>query len=156
MSHMSGGEVPFIYHVSKDPIILAGYLAIIISFLMSLFESKPKQLVFGTNNLQNLSFVHGEEYFLAIDAPFSHLALDKEFHEEFFEMDEKVLNDLDDNLLKKLIEEIFAIQAQKYEVMEVRALLKKNIEVLSKYMKDDKEKTQIFKKSLLGRIFGRL
>jgi hypothetical protein len=106
--------------------------------------------------LQNLSFVHGEEYFLAIDAPFSHLAIDKEFHEEFFEMNEKVLNDLDDNLRKKLIEEIFAIQAQKYEMMEVRALLKKNIEVLSKYMKDDKEKAQIFKKSLLGRIFGRL
>lgn len=156
VSHLSGGEVPLIYHVSKDPIVLAGYLAIIIAFLMTLFESKPKKLVFGTNNLQNLSFVHGEEYYLAIDSHFSHLALDKEFHEEFFEMNENVLKDLDSNLRKKLIEEILSIQSHQYELMDIQDLLKKNIKIISKGLKDEKLIPQRFNKGIIGRIFGRL
>ena len=105
VSHMSGGEIPLDFHVEKDPVVLAGYLAIIISFLMTLFDSKPKSLVFGTNNIQSLSFSHGEEYFLSIDAPFIELALNPEFYNSFFKMNDPVLKDLEDSLKKRITEE---------------------------------------------------
>jgi hypothetical protein len=149
VSHMSGGEVPFVYHVEKDPVILAGYLAIIISFLMSLFESKPKQLVFGTNNLQNLSFVHGEDYFLAIDSPFTLLASNDDFREEFFEMKEKILEDLGMNLRNRLIEEILSIKSLEYERMDAKSLLEKHIIDI----KLDEQQPKV--KRIKSRIFGR-
>ncbi|MFX0087838.1 MAG: hypothetical protein ACFFAU_19455, partial [Candidatus Hodarchaeota archaeon] len=134
--------------------ILAGYLAIIISFLMSLFESKPKQLVFGTNKLQNLSFVHGEDYFLAIDTPFTHLASNDEFREDFFEMKDKVLEDLEMNLRNRLIEEILFIESQKYERMDAKSLLEKYIS--EKELYEQQFKAQGIKSRRFGRIFGRL
>lgn len=155
VSHMSGGEVPFIYHVSQDPVVLAGYLAIIISFLMSLFKSKPKKLVFGTNNLQVLSFIHGEEYFIAIDSPFTQLALDSNFKEEFFGINTNVLNDVENNLRKKIAEEILLKESQKYAKMDAKSLLDKYFENKVLDSDDQHLKAKKVRSNLFKRIFGR-
>ncbi len=146
ISHMSGGEVPLVYNVPKDPVVLAGYLAIIISFLMSLFESKPKSLIFGTNSLTHLLFVHGDDYFLAIDAPFSQITNEDEFKNEFFNMENKVLKDLEENLKKRTIEEILTSKSVELEKMNMESLL---IEA-SRTNLDKK----LVKKGFLRRIFG--
>ncbi|MFX1507969.1 MAG: hypothetical protein ACFFDC_17920, partial [Promethearchaeota archaeon] len=153
VSHMSGGEIPIDFHVEKDPVVLAGYLAIIISFLMSLFDSKPKSLVFGTNNIQSLSFVHGEEYFLAIDTPFIELALDLDFYQNFFDMKADVLEDLKDSLKKRITEEILISQTQELEAMNVNTLLETYV-LKSRTSKIPKE--EIPKRHFLARILGRL
>ncbi|MFX0124405.1 MAG: hypothetical protein ACFFAE_12255 [Candidatus Hodarchaeota archaeon] len=153
VSHMSGGEIPLDFHVEKDPVVLAGYLAIIISFLMSLFDSKPKSLVFGTNFLQSLSFVHGEDYFLSIDAPFIELAMDSDFYNGFFDMKDLVLQDLGESLKKRITEEILTSQTQELESMDVKTLL-------NKYVLESKSilipKKEIQKRNFLARILGRL
>ena len=153
VAHMSGGEIPLDFHVEKDPVVLAGYLAIIISFLMSLFDSKPKNLVFGTNNIQSLSFVHGEEYFLSIDTPFIELALNSDFYQGFFDMKDAVLKDLKDSLKKRITEEILISQTQELEVMDVTTLLE-NYVMKTRTSKIPKE--EIPKRHFLARILGRL
>ncbi len=147
VSHMSGGEVPLVYNVPKDPVVLAGYLAIIISFLMSLFDSKPKSLIFGTRSLTHLLFVHGRDYFLAINAPFIQMTNEEEFKTDFFDMGKDVLIDLDENLKKRAIEEIITAKAVELEQMEMDALLQE----ASKTNSDKKS----VKKGFLRRIFGK-
>jgi len=154
VSHMSGGEIPLDFHVEKDPVVLAGYLAIIISFLMTLFDSKPRSLVFGTNNIQSLSFSHGEEYFLTIDAPFIELALDPEFYDSFFEMSDSVLKDLEASLKKRITEEILISQTQELEKMDIKPLLE-NYVLQSKTIQIPK-KDGIQRRNFIARIFGRL
>ena len=153
VSHMSGGEIPLDFQVEKDPVVLAGYLAIIISFLMTLFDSKPKSLVFGTNNIQSLSFVHGEEYFLSIDAPFSELSMDEEFYSGFFSMNNTVLEDLGESLKKRITEEILALKTQELESMDIKTLLD-NYVLQSKTIEIPQKPLQ--KRKFLSRIFGRL
>ncbi len=153
VSHMSGGEIPLEFNVEKDSVILAGYLAIIISFLMTLFDSKPKNLVFGTNNIQCLSFIHGEDYFLSIDAPFIELALNSEFYECFSNMNDSVLKDLEESLKKRVTEEILTLQTQELEAMDIETLLNKYV-LKSKGIRFPKK--DIPKRRLLARILGRL
>lgn len=153
VSHMSGGEIPLDFHVEKDPVVLAGYLAIIISFLMSLFDAKPKSLVFGTHNIQSLSFVHGEDYFLSIDAPFIELALNSEFYDYFFGMSNLVQQDLGESLKKRITEEILTSQTQELEALDIETLLN-NYVLKSKTIKIPKQEIQ--KRHFLARILGRL
>ena len=153
VSHMSGGEIPLDFHIEKDPVVLAGYLAIIISFLMSLFDSKPKSLVFGTNFIQSLSFVHGEDYFLSIDAPFVELAMSSEFYNGFFNMKELVLQDLGENLKKRITEEILTSQTLELESMDIETLLN-NYVLSSKSILIPKKGFK--RRNFLARILGRL
>ncbi len=153
LSHMSGGEIPLDYHVEKDSVVLAGYLAIIIAFLMSLFDSKPKSLVFGTNYIQSLAFVHGEEYFLAIDTPFNELVLNPDFYEDFLNVNEVVLDDLRESLKKRITEEILETKAQELENLALETLIDKHV---MKGKKISISKKGIQKRNIFGRIFGRL
>lgn len=153
VSHMSGGEIPLDFHVEKDPVVLAGYLAIIISFLMSLFDAKPKSLVFGTNTIQSLSFVHGEEYFLSIDAPYVELALNSEFYTSFFGMKEIVLEDLGESLKKRITEEILISQAEELESLDIKTLLNDYVLTSKRLKLPEKE---IPKRHFLARILRRL
>jgi hypothetical protein len=150
---MSGGEIPLDFHVEKDPVVLAGYLAIIISFLMSLFDSKPKSLVFGTNFIQSLSFVHGEDYFLSIDAPFIELAMQSDFYDGFFNMKDSVLQDLGESLKKRITEEILTSQTQELESLDIETLLN-NYVLKSRTILIPKEGIQ--RRNFLARILGRL
>ncbi|MHA2247329.1 MAG: hypothetical protein ACXADY_20450 [Candidatus Hodarchaeales archaeon] len=153
VSHMSGGEIPLEFNVEKDSVILAGYLAIIISFLTTLFDSKPKNLIFGTSFIQSLSFIHGEDYFLSIDAPFIELISNSEFHEDFSNMNDSVLKDLEESLKKRITEEILTIQTQELEAMDIETLLTKYV-LKSKGLRFPKK--EIHKRRLLARVLGRL
>ncbi|MHA1225826.1 MAG: hypothetical protein ACTSPV_03710 [Candidatus Hodarchaeales archaeon] len=154
-SNMSGGEIPLTYHVDiRDPVILAGYLAIIISFLATLFESKPKSLLFGTNSISSLTFINGTEYFIAIDAPFTQLAKDDEFCKAFFGIEDKIIDDLRDSLKDQIIDEIIEKQMVYLRKMSIEDLLK------SKFVKDIVredlgKKSNQFKK-IMRRIIGNL
>ncbi len=104
VSDLSGGELPFSWNVQSD-VVLAGYLAVIIGFIETLFQSKPKQLVFGSHEIQRLSFIIGEEYFMAIDSSFSYLSQDPEFIPSFRSISENVMNDLCLQLKQLIIQE---------------------------------------------------
>jgi hypothetical protein len=104
ISNLSGGELPFSWNVERD-VVLAGYLAVIIGFIETLFKSKPKQLVFGSHEIQKLSFIIGENYFMAIDSPFSFPSQDSDFIPSIRSVSEKVLSDLSPPLKKAIIRE---------------------------------------------------
>jgi hypothetical protein len=152
VSHVSGGEIPLDYHVeTRDPVVLAGYLGIIISFINALFDSKPKSLFFGTNNIQRLSFINGNmDYFLAIDTPICKLMLNEDFREDFFQMDEIIHQDLRKPLQKRIIEEIIELKTQELEQQEIRTLID---EYMLSYSKKHYPKKQPKSRSLLSRIF---
>ncbi|MFX0052329.1 MAG: hypothetical protein ACFFAJ_04020 [Candidatus Hodarchaeota archaeon] len=153
VSHVSGGEIPLDYHVeSRDPVVLAGYLGIIISFVNALFDSKPKSLIFGTNTIQKLSFINGNlDYFLAIDSPVCNLMLNEDFREAFFLMKEKVHQDLQEPLKKRIIEEIIELKTQELEQQEIQTLLDDALSYSKKYY----SKKQPERRRLFSRIFNR-
>ncbi|MHA2224883.1 MAG: hypothetical protein ACXAC8_06750 [Candidatus Hodarchaeales archaeon] len=155
ISHLSGGEIPLDFHVDgdHDPVVVAGYLAIIISFLMALFNSKPKSLVFGTNNIQSLFFINGEDYFIAIDSPFTEILLVPEFHERFFNIEEHVISDLIEPLQKQIIEEILFEQTQELETKNFQTLL--DDYVLTPTRRSS-SKLRPLRRSFIDRVFGRL
>jgi len=128
ISHYSGGEIPLEHNMEKDGVILAGYLGIIISFISALFDSKPKKLVFGIHTVQSLIFINGvNDYFIAIDSPFTKLILDKEFKSKFDKLDPKVLNDMNDALHHKIVEEILKANTEELENQSLDTLLKENV-----------------------------
>jgi hypothetical protein len=136
-SHMSGGEIPLTYQiVDQDPAVIAGYLAIIISFLVTIFDSKPKHLIFGTNSISKLTFINGEDYFLAIDGDFIQLATDPEFFEDFFAIKNEIRDDFREGLTTRIIEEILESQGCQLQHMSVQELL-------------DHSKNQIIQKSTI-------
>lgn len=155
ISHMSGGEIPLDFEVcGHDPVVLAGYLAIIISFIMSLFNAKPKSLTFGTNNIQSLAFINGkEDYFMAIDSPFTDLSLIPEFNQIFSDLEDNVLEDLQKSLQNRVIEEIVAEKTRELEEMDFNTLLETYVLSSSQ---ENHRKEKIQKKRILARIFGRL
>ncbi len=153
-SNMSGGELPFTYHVTnRDPVVLAGYLAIIISFLMAMFEAKPKRLIFGTNSISSLSFINGEDYFIAIDGLFTELANDPDFFHDFFSIAEHIQKDLNDGLKKRIIEEIIEYKVSELELVDIKLLLE-NYKIpnrqISKYREENGFKRRILQ--VLGRL----
>lgn len=128
VSHYSGGEIPIEHNMEKDSVVLAGYLGIIISFISVLFKSKPKKLAFGIHTVQSLSFINGvNDYFIAIDSPFTKLILDKEFKSKFDNLDPEVLNDMRDALHHKIVEEILEANTQELENQSLDTLLKENV-----------------------------
>lgn len=154
VSHSSGGEIPLDFHIERrDPVVLAGYLGIIISFIKTLFDSTPKALIFGTNTIQRLSFINGEnEYFLAVDSPISELMQDEEFRNRFLEMDNIVHTDLEKPIKKRIIEEIIEFQTKELEELSFKTLLENYVlSDIGKYFPQKK----LERRRLLSRIFGR-
>ncbi|MHA2112435.1 MAG: hypothetical protein ACXAC6_09905 [Candidatus Hodarchaeales archaeon] len=128
VSHYSGGEIPLEHNMEKDGVVLAGYLGIIISFISALFNSKPKKLAFGIHTVQSLSFVNGtEDYFIAIDSPFTKLILDKDFKSKYDNLDPEVVNDLKSALHHKILEEILEANTAELENQDLDTLLKQNV-----------------------------
>jgi len=153
-SSMSGGELPFTYNVtSRDPVVLAGYLGIIIAFLITMFESKPKKLIFGTNTISSLSFINGEDYFIAIDGLFTQLANDPDFFQEFFSIAKNIQNDLNDGLRKRIIEEIIDYKVSELELMDIEVLLK-NYKIPHRQISESREETRF--KRRIRQVLGRL
>lgn len=149
VSHLSGGEIPLDYNVTEqDPVVLAGYLGIIIAFIKSIFETAgPAQITFGTNNINRLFFVNGEEeYFLAIDTPVHVLMQREEFHNSYFNMSTRVQDDLRTSLHRRLILEIIGFETQILERQEIDNLIRR------KYAPEKKWKRW----TIFSRIFGRL
>ena len=128
VSHYSGSAIPLEHNMEWDAVVLAGYLGIIISFITVLFNSKPKNLTFGTHTVQTLCFINGkDDYFIAIDSPFTKLILDSEFQTKFFGLQEEVINDLKDALRKRVIEEILAANAEELEKQNLTSLLQDSV-----------------------------
>ncbi len=128
VAHYSGSEIPLECNLDWDGVVLAGYLGIIISFIMALFNSKPKSLTFGTQTVQTLTFINGiDEYFIAIDSPFTRLILDSEFQSKFYSLQEGVISDLQSALRKRIIEEILAANAEELEKQDLSSLLQDNV-----------------------------
>ena len=75
------------------------------TFIETLFKSKPKQLVFGSHEIQRLAFIIGEKYFMAIDSSFSFLSQDPDFIPSFQSISEAVMKDLRLHLKKSAIQE---------------------------------------------------
>lgn len=152
-SHLSGGEIPLEFNViERDPVVLAGYLGIVISFIDTLFKAKPKNLIFGTNNLQRLSFINGEDYYLAIDCPITELMTDEDFYREFCEISDEVFKDLRNSIHKRIVEEILELQTQQLEKLTIENLLKNYVRIEAKKIKED----SFSRRRFLARIFGRL
>lgn len=141
VSHYSGSEIPLEHNMEWDAVVLAGYLGIIISFITALFNSKPKTLTFGTHTVQTLCFINGkDDYFIAIDSPFTKLILESEFQTKFFALQEEVITDLHDALRKRIIEEILAANAEELENQNLVSLLQDNV---------------LSRKTLFKRLFSR-
>jgi hypothetical protein len=154
VSHHSGGEIPLSYNVEeRDPVVLAGYLGIIIAFIKTLFASNPKRLIFGTNNIQSLTFINGNEYFIAIDSPFTELMKNNEFYEEFFNLEQKINEDLKVSVHKRIIEEIIAIKTEGLEEKDIKTLLQSFNLTRSKKIYPKKK---FERRRFLARIFGRI
>lgn len=148
VSHLSGGEIHLDYNVrDRDPVVLAGYLGIIIAFIKSIFETGgPGQITFGTNNINRLFFVNGkDEYFLAIDTPVHSLMQIDEFHDRYFSMSRHVQEDLYSSLHKRLIDEIIGYESEILETQEINDLIKKRYQ--------PRKKGEV--RTILSRIFGR-
>jgi hypothetical protein len=141
VSHYSGGAIPLEHNMEWDAVVLAGYLGIIISFITALFDSKPKKLAFGTNTVQSLSFINGKnDYFIAIDSPFTKMVLDPEFQSKFFQLEKKIILDLEFTLRTRIIEEIFTANTEELEKQDLNSLLKENV---------------LSRKSFFNRFFGK-
>ncbi|MHA2290235.1 MAG: hypothetical protein ACXABG_15725 [Promethearchaeota archaeon] len=141
VSHYSGSAIPLEHNLEWDSVVLAGYLGIIISFITALFNSKPKNLAFGTQTVQTLFFINGDDnYFIAIDSPFTQLILDPNFQTKFFSLQEEVISDLQDALRKRIIEEILAANAEELEKQDLTSLLQDSV---------------LSRKSLFERLFSR-
>lgn len=141
VSHYSGGEIPLEHNMEWDSVVLAGYLGIIISFITVLFDSKPKQLHFGTNTVQCLSFINGKkDYFIAIDSPFTKMILDPEFQSKFYRLEKKIMNDLEFTLRERIIEEILTANSKELEKQDLNKLIKEHV---------------LSRKSLFNRLFSK-
>jgi hypothetical protein len=141
VSHYSGGAIPLEHNMEWDAVVLAGYLGIIISFITALFDSKPKKLAFGTNTVQSLSFINGKnDYFIAIDSPFTKMVLDPEFQSKFFQLEKKIILDLEFTLRTRIIEEILTANTEELEKQDLNSLLKENV---------------LSRKSFFNRFFGK-
>jgi hypothetical protein len=122
ISDLSGGELPFSWNVESD-VVLAGYLAVIIGFIETLFKSKPRQLVFGSHEIQRLAFIIGERYFMAIDSSFSFLSQDADFIPSFQSISDNVMNDLRLHLKQAAIQESLEYACTIVDKLDFDALL---------------------------------
>ncbi len=123
-SNLSGGELPFSWNVDSD-VVLAGYLAVIIGYVETLFGgSKPRRLVFGTHEIRQLDFINGEDYFLVIDSPFTQLCEDPEYLPAFLSIPDHVFDDLKASLKNFLIREALDYALGTLEKSDVRTILK--------------------------------
>lgn len=123
IAHITGGELPLDYNVDRNPLVLSGYLGIIISFLQTLFNSKPKSLTFGTLDISDLKFIHGEDYFMAISCELIDLFKDKEFFKLFKEIKSNVYNEIQKELKIHLIEELTTQVGIDLELIHVDELI---------------------------------
>ncbi|MHA2306257.1 MAG: hypothetical protein ACXACU_12790, partial [Candidatus Hodarchaeales archaeon] len=123
VSNLSGGELPFSWNVESD-VVLAGYLAVIIGFIETLFSgSRPKSLVFGTNVVQRLDFIIGSKYFLAFDSPFSVLCKDSDFIPSFNAISHNVIDDLSLSLKEMIIQETLGYATSIIDIIDFKTLL---------------------------------
>lgn len=125
ISDVSGGGLPFDYKVEehKNPVVLAGYLAIFISFLQALFNSRPKSMVFGGYDISYLKFIHGIDYFLAISGNITDLCIEGEFFKELMDIEKEILDEITPNLKTLLVEEITSHYGEKLLKKELKALI---------------------------------
>ena len=141
VSHYSGGEIPLEHNMEWDAVVLAGYLGIIISFITALFDSKPKKLAFGTSTVQSLSFINGkDDFFIAIDSPFTQLILDPDFRSKFYQLEKEIIHDLEFTLRERIIEEILTANSEELEKLDLNELLQEHV---------------LSRKSLFNRIFSK-
>ncbi len=122
ISHIDGGELPFAWNVERD-VVLAGYLAVIIGYIKTLFGGYARRLVFGTHELRKLEFVYGNDYFLAIDSSFAFLCQNPEFLTAFRSVDYRVMEKLETQLKEFLIRETLELAAAILDIQDINSIL---------------------------------
>lgn len=123
ISYQDGGDVPFSFQI-EDEILYGGYFAAIIGFISTLFESKPKSIIFGTTKIRKLRFVYGTKYFMAIDTSFMiDLLLKRQFQQQFFDTRYEILKDLASGIKELIIEEILEFNEEKLNSLTAESLL---------------------------------
>ncbi|MHA1969526.1 MAG: hypothetical protein ACW964_17230 [Candidatus Hodarchaeales archaeon] len=154
VSNLSGGELPFSWNVESD-VVLAGYLAVIIGFIETLFSgSRPKSLVFGTNVVQRLDFIIGSKYFLAFDSPFSVLCKDSDFIPSFNAISHNVIDDLSLSLKEMIIQETLGYATSIIDIIDFKTLLD-SYQVFSKeiYLSRKEKERKMWRKIITNRFF---
>jgi hypothetical protein len=162
ISYLDGGEVPFSFNI-EDEILYGGYFAAIIGFISTLFESKPKSIVFGTTKIRKLRFVYGKKYFMAIDTSFMiDLLLKRQFQQQFYDTRYEIMKDLALGIKKLIIEEILQFNEEKLNKLSAETLLDTYIDEGSEDLKlffgNGKENIELLReehRNQILRVWGR-
>jgi len=163
ISHLDGGEIPFVYNI-EDDLLYSGYFSAIITFIMALFNSKPKFLTFGTNFIQKVRFVYGKNYFMAIDTSFMlDLLLKRKFQKKFFEMSYYIIKDMALGLKELIVSEIIQFNETKLDALSAELLLDtyidEGVEDVELHFGDDSENIELLReerRNQILRVWGRL
>ncbi|UCE13003.1 MAG: hypothetical protein JSV04_12525 [Candidatus Heimdallarchaeota archaeon] len=123
ISQLGGGSIPFSFNIESE-LIIGGYFAAIIEFISTLFNSKPKDITFGTTQIRKVRFVYGSNYFMAIDKSFMiDLLLKRKFQKQFFETNYAVIKDMAVGIKELIIEEILQFNDERLQKLSTEALL---------------------------------
>jgi hypothetical protein len=162
ISNIDGGDIPFSYQ-TEDDVLLGGYFSAIVGLLSTLFNSKPKHLVFGSTTIRKIRFIYGKKFFMALDKLFLlDLLAKRSFQKKFFESSYVVVKDIANGIKELIIDEILLHSQSRLETLSPEFLLDRYIgetsEIMTFSFGDGEDESELLREEQINqvlRVWGR-
>ena len=113
------------FHSPKQSQLLSGYLTIINDYVLTLFNTQLRSLVFGGSaEIASIDLVHGQNNFMSISNPYG-LFKNHEFLDKFSNLDAKIVKDLSPNLKEYLATQLSGAQRLNHRNKNLNILIYK-------------------------------